>query len=104
MSWSCWKKRSGLSINKGGGYERKQNRTVARCKKIQCTDGNWDYDEYMRGMANGIILALAIMEGKEPEYKDAEKAAESRKRRERQKKNKKSLPVAIRCGAGRTAD
>jgi hypothetical protein len=28
-----------------------------------------DYNDYMRGMANGIILALSIMEGNEnPEF------------------------------------
>jgi len=36
--------------------------------KIQCVAGNWDYDPYMHGMANGLICALATMEGKEPEY------------------------------------
>ena len=30
--------------------------------KIQCSKGNYDYNEYMRGMANGLILALVIME------------------------------------------
>lgn len=39
--------------------------------KIQCTHGNWNYDPYMHGMANGMILALAIMEGTEPKYLDA---------------------------------
>lgn len=33
-----------------------------------CSPGNWDYDEYLRGMANGLILASAIMRGTEPEY------------------------------------
>lgn len=36
--------------------------------KIQCSNGNWNYDPYMHGMANGLICALATMEGKEPEY------------------------------------
>jgi len=38
------------------------------CVKIQCSDGNWDYDSYMLGMANGMILSLALIEGKEPAY------------------------------------
>ena len=29
---------------------------------VQCQDGMWDQDEYMMGMANGLILAMAIME------------------------------------------
>ncbi len=38
------------------------------CKKTQCTDGNWNYDEYMFGFANGLILAESIMKGTEPIY------------------------------------
>lgn len=37
-------------------------------KTIQCNSGNWDYSDYMRGMANGLILALAIMEDTEPDF------------------------------------
>lgn len=44
---------------------------LKNAKNIQCTKGNYDYDEYMRGMANGLILAEAIMENKEPNYFDA---------------------------------
>lgn len=28
---------------------------------IQCTDGNWNYDSYMHGMANGMLVAQACM-------------------------------------------
>ena len=38
--------------------------------KTQCLKGNYDANEYMRGMANGLILAEAIMEDKEPIYLD----------------------------------
>ncbi len=34
----------------------------------QCSSGNWNYDPYMHGMANGMILAQAMMRGEEPEY------------------------------------
>ena len=40
-------------------------------KEIQCTKGNYDVDAYMHGLANGLILALAIMEDKDPEFIDA---------------------------------
>jgi hypothetical protein len=30
--------------------------------KIQCSDGNWNYNEYMHGMANGMILSMNILE------------------------------------------
>lgn len=39
--------------------------------KTQMSDGNWNYDPYMHGMANGMILMLAVAEGKEPQYLDA---------------------------------
>ena len=39
--------------------------------KIQCSNGNWNYDPYMHGMANGLICALATIENKEPEYLNA---------------------------------
>jgi len=41
--------------------------------KIQCSDGNWNYDPYMHGMANGMILMMAILEDKEPVYLSAPK-------------------------------
>ena len=41
-------------------------------KNIQCKKGNFDQSEYMRGMANGLILATHIMTNAEgdPVYKD----------------------------------
>ena len=42
-------------------------------EKVQCTDGNWNYDPYMHGMANGIILAVAILEDRQPVYLKAPK-------------------------------
>jgi len=41
--------------------------------KTQCSEGNWDYDPYFQGMANGMILALAVIENKEPEFLEAPK-------------------------------
>jgi hypothetical protein len=38
--------------------------------KIQLSNGNWNYDAYMQGLANGLILGDAIINGKEPIYKD----------------------------------
>lgn len=35
---------------------------------IACSKGNYDASDYMLGMANGLILAEAIMESREPEY------------------------------------
>lgn len=45
------------------------NRTDARANqlremvKIQCQDGNWNYDSYMHGMANGLLLAMSAIDG-----------------------------------------
>jgi hypothetical protein len=33
-----------------------------------CSDGNWDFSPYMLGMANGLLLGLATMDGGSPEY------------------------------------
>ena len=37
----------------------------------QCMPGNFDQGEYMRGLANGLILAQSIILGIEPKYIDA---------------------------------
>ena len=42
-------------------YQHKSENLI-NVRDIQCTDGNWGANEYMRGMANGLILAVAIME------------------------------------------
>lgn len=41
--------------------------------KTQGTDGNWNYDSYMLGMYNGMELILAVMENREPVYRDKKK-------------------------------
>jgi len=38
---------------------------------IQCSKGNYDQSEYMRGMANGLTLAVSIFDDKDPGYFDA---------------------------------
>lgn len=37
-------------------------------KAIQCDDGNWNYDAYMQGMANGLILAESVFTGEEAQF------------------------------------
>lgn len=37
---------------------------------IQCNDGNWNYAPYSLGMFNGLELALSVMEGRSPRYRD----------------------------------
>jgi len=36
--------------------------------KIQCSHGNYNYDPYMWGLANGLIMAKSLVTGKEPEF------------------------------------
>jgi hypothetical protein len=40
---------------------------------IQGYNGNWNFSEYMWGMYNGMELALAIVENREPKYKEKPK-------------------------------
>lgn len=37
----------------------------------QCTKGNYDVNNYMRGMANGLILAVSCFTNEEPEFMEA---------------------------------
>jgi hypothetical protein len=47
--------------------------TMKEVLKIQGYDGNWNYDEYMHGMYNGMEFMLAIAEEREPNYRKAPK-------------------------------
>lgn len=40
---------------------------------IATSDGNWNYDPYMHGYANGLILARATLTGEEPKFLTAPK-------------------------------
>ena len=35
---------------------------------VQCSDGNWNCNSYMHGMANGMIYIMAMMKNEEPKY------------------------------------
>lgn len=41
--------------------------------KIQCANGNWNYDPYMHGLANGLIMAKSLISKEEPKFLDAPK-------------------------------
>jgi hypothetical protein len=41
--------------------------------KIQCSSGNWNYNEYMHGLANGLIMARSLFTDEEPEFLDSPK-------------------------------
>ena len=38
---------------------------------IQGNDGNWNYDSYSQGLYNGMELAIATLEDREPLFKEA---------------------------------
>ena len=38
---------------------------------LQCADGTWNFNSYHFGLANGLLLALAVVRGEEPEFLDA---------------------------------
>lgn len=40
-------------------------------KDIPCSDGTWDYDPYMHGMANGMIFVLSLFDDKTPGFLEA---------------------------------
>jgi len=48
----------------------KQIADLEKLVETACSHGNYDYDEYTYGMANGMILALAVMKDEEPQYLD----------------------------------
>lgn len=51
---------------------QKDRQTIRDLTNTQLQNGNWNYDPYMHGMANGMILCLSILDGEEqPNYKDA---------------------------------
>lgn len=39
--------------------------------KVQCSDGNWNYDPYMQGMANGLLCAMSVLTSEDVEYLSA---------------------------------
>lgn len=55
-----------LALN-GMAFQRlsKFEKSLKDVTDIQCSNGNWNYDPYMMGMANGLILARAILTGEE---------------------------------------
>ena len=56
-----------LSI--GAGVEFDPNiTTLSKMVETIRSDGNWNYDSYNHGYANGLILALAILKNEDPDF------------------------------------
>lgn len=49
----------------------KEIENIQNMLDVQLADGNWNYDPYMFGMANGMILCMATLKGEEPKYLEA---------------------------------
>ena len=47
---------------------RKRVEDIRKMVEVQTEPGFWDRDDYMHGMANGLILALATMENQDPTF------------------------------------
>jgi len=67
-------------FDEGKGYEpvpegeKSADQIVDDIRKMMLianNDGNWNYDPYLHGMANGLIAAFAVATGIEPRYLDA---------------------------------
>ncbi len=39
--------------------------------EVQGRDGTWNYDPYFHGMYNGMEVMLAVLEGREPAFREA---------------------------------
>lgn len=67
--------KSGHSVSEKdkGGEVKDRIKALKDVTKIQTSNGNWNYDPYMHGMANGLLLAEAFLEGREPQFLDAPK-------------------------------
>lgn len=49
-------------------YVRKKIRDVKDLVDIAAAPGNYDFDPYMHGLANGLILVHAMLKGEEPVF------------------------------------
>lgn len=67
---SSSRKTSG-SYDKPVAISGKQLADMRQVLSIQGDDGNWNYNDYMHGFYNGLELMLAIVEDREPVYRDA---------------------------------
>ena len=51
---------------------KKRVRKLVDITTIQCSEGNWNYSEYMFGMANGLIMAESVMKNDRPIFLEKE--------------------------------
>ena len=51
----------------------KQLESTQDIVNVQCNDGNWNYDPYMHGLANGMLIVQSMFTDKPPEFLEAPK-------------------------------
>ena len=57
-----------------GGYCKECPKPLVKLKEmleVQGRDGTWNYDHYFHGMYNGMEGMLAVLEGREPVFREA---------------------------------
>lgn len=42
--------------------------TLKGIVELQCRNGTWNFNAYHFGLANGLLLALAVLKGEEPRF------------------------------------
>jgi hypothetical protein len=52
---------------------QKRLKTISMMIDIQKQDGNWNYNEYLFGMLNGMLFIESIIKGVEPKFLDPPK-------------------------------
>ena len=65
-----------------GGYCKQCPKPLVKLKEmleVQGRDGTWNYDHYFHGMYNGMEVMLAVLEGREPVFREAPKKWLSKK-------------------------
>ena len=68
-----------------GGYCKECPKPLVKLKEmleVQGRDGTWNYDHYFHGMYNGMEGMLAVLEGREPVFREAPKKWLSKKKGE----------------------
>lgn len=83
--------------------EKKKARQIAEVTKIATSPGNADANEYMRGMANGLVVADATVNDKEPVFVEPPKK-KSRPLHEFLEKRQKKTEYSVVMAKGEGVD
>lgn len=62
---------------------------------LMSSPGNYDFDPYLHGMANGMIFMKSLVDGKEPQYLEAPTTWKSKAQRSRVAGFKRLITLAL---------